>query len=54
MPKHGLKLRYLVSDEDSIMVAKCNDPERIPEHLRPVGKLSDPNHLKKILVNCSL
>ncbi|KAK3277124.1 hypothetical protein CYMTET_14849 [Cymbomonas tetramitiformis] len=35
------------SDEDSNMLAALNDPTLMPEWLRPVDKLSDPNHMHR-------
>ncbi|KAK3288398.1 hypothetical protein CYMTET_4125 [Cymbomonas tetramitiformis] len=41
-------VRYFTADEDSNMIAALNDPRLMPEWLRPVDKLSDPNHMQKI------
>eukprot|EP00854_Cymbomonas_tetramitiformis_P034496 gene34496-biopygen31999 len=56
--KHNLKrdvlkaliarVRYFTADEDSNMIAAPNDPTLMPEWLRPVDKLSDPNHMQTI------
>ncbi|KAK3262771.1 hypothetical protein CYMTET_28387 [Cymbomonas tetramitiformis] len=42
------RVRYFTADEDSNMIAALNDPRLMPEWLRPVDKLSDPNHMQKI------
>ncbi|KAK3258403.1 hypothetical protein CYMTET_32548, partial [Cymbomonas tetramitiformis] len=42
------RVRYFTADEDSNMIAALNDPKLMPEWLRPVDKLSDPNHMQKI------
>jgi hypothetical protein len=49
LPNFGLKVHAIVGDEDSAMIAKCNDPSRVPAHLLPIGKMSDPNHMKKLV-----
>ncbi|KAK3262974.1 hypothetical protein CYMTET_28199, partial [Cymbomonas tetramitiformis] len=41
------RIRYFTADEDSNMIAALNSA-LMPAWLRPVDKLSDPNHMQKI------
>ncbi|KAK3267072.1 hypothetical protein CYMTET_24348 [Cymbomonas tetramitiformis] len=41
------RIRYFTADEDSNMIAALNS-DLLPTWLRPVDKLSDPNHMQKI------
>ncbi|KAK3273432.1 hypothetical protein CYMTET_18326 [Cymbomonas tetramitiformis] len=41
------RIRYFTADEDSNMIAALNS-DLLPAWLRPVDKLSDPNHMQKI------
>ncbi|KAK3263210.1 hypothetical protein CYMTET_27972 [Cymbomonas tetramitiformis] len=45
-----MRVAKFTADEDSNMIAAINDPKGIvPAELQPVEKLSDPNHLQKLL-----
>ncbi|KAK3269632.1 hypothetical protein CYMTET_21937 [Cymbomonas tetramitiformis] len=44
------RVAKFTADEDSNMIAAINDPVGdVPRELQPVEKLSDPNHLQKLL-----
>ncbi|KAK3261580.1 hypothetical protein CYMTET_29519 [Cymbomonas tetramitiformis] len=46
----NVRVALFAANEDSNMIAAINDEKGIvPAKLRPVGKLSDPNHLQKLL-----
>ncbi|KAK3250540.1 hypothetical protein CYMTET_40083 [Cymbomonas tetramitiformis] len=45
-----MRVAKFTADEDSNMIAAINDPlGEVPRELQPVEKLSDPNHLQKLL-----
>eukprot|EP00854_Cymbomonas_tetramitiformis_P034539 gene34539-biopygen32993 len=46
----AVRVAKFTADEDSNMIAAINDPRgEVPREQQPVEKLSDPNHLQKLL-----